>query len=337
MKKRVLIFGITGQIAFYLAEFLLKKDYEVYGVYRRTSLDIGERLNPLIKNIKLIEGDITDADSVLRAVKESNPDEIYNLAAQSHVPSSWSQPISTGDITGLGVVRILEAIRIVNPKIKFYQSSSSELFGKVQETPQKETTRFYPRSPYAAAKAYGYYITINYRESYGIFACNGILFNTESPKRPKQFVTRKISNSVAKIKLGKQEYFEIGNIDSKRDWEYAEDAVRAMWLMMQQDKPEDFVISTGKTYSVREFIEEAFKVVNMNIKWEGEGVNELGKVKGKVVVRINPKFYRPTEVDLLVGDYSNLHNKTGWKPKTTFPELVKMMVDNDIAEESNGK
>jgi len=329
-KKTALITGITGQDGSYLAELLLKKGYKVYGMYRRTSSDSLGRLGNLKKDITLLEGDLIDGFSIERIIKEANPDEIYNLAAQSYVPASWTQPISTADINSLGVLRILEAIRLTNSKIKFYQASTSELFGKVKETPQNENTSFYPRSPYGCSKAYAYYITINYRESYNLFACNGILFNHESPKRGKQFVTRKISHSVAKIKLGYQDYFEIGNIDAKRDWGYAKDYVEAMWLILQQKKPEDYVIGTGETHSIKEFIEEAFKVAKMPLVWKGKGINKVGISNKKTVVKINPKFYRPAEVDILLADNSKARKKLKWKPKTSFKKLVKIMVGYDI-------
>ncbi len=329
-KKRGLITGITGQDGAYLAEFLLNKGYEVYGFHRRTSMDVFDRIGHLRKEIKLVEGDVTDLGSIIRVIKEINPDEIYNLAAQSFVPDSWTQPISTVEINALGVINILEAIRILNPRIKFYQASTSEMFGKVHETPQTENTLFHPRSPYAASKAFGYYITQNYRESYNIFACNGVLFNHESSKRGKQFVTRKISHSVAKIKLGYQEYFEIGNMDAKRDWGYAGDYVEAMWLMMQKEKSDNYVIGTGETHSVREFIEESFKMVGMPIKWEGKGINEVGKYKDRIVVKVSPKFYRPAEVDYLLANPAKAKKVLGWTPKTKFKELVKMMVESDL-------
>ncbi len=329
-KKKALITGITGQDGSYLAEFLLKKDYEVYGLHRRTSLDVFDRIGHLRKEIKLVEGDVTDFGSIIRIIKELNPDEIYNLAAQSFVPDSWTQPISTVNINAMGVINILESIRILNPKIKFYQASTSEMFGKVQEIPQTETTPFHPRSPYAASKAFGYYITQNYRESYNIFACNGILFNHESPNRGKQFVTRKITHSVAKIKLGYQDFFEIGNLDTKRDWGFAGDYVEAMWLMMQKEKSDNYVIGTGKCHSVREFIEEAFKIVEMPIKWEGRGINEVGKYNGRIVVKVSPKFYRPAEVDYLLANPAKAKKELGWKSKTTFKELIKMMVESDL-------
>ncbi|HQF83325.1 MAG TPA: GDP-mannose 4,6-dehydratase, partial [Candidatus Pacearchaeota archaeon] len=322
--------GITGQDGSYLAELLINKGYEVYGLHRRTSMDVFDRIGNLRKEIKLVAGDVTDFGSIIRMIKEINPDEIYNLAAQSFVPDSWTQPISTVQINALGVINILEAIRILNPKIKFYQASTSEMFGKVKETPQNENTPFHPRSPYAASKAFSYYITQNYRESYNIFACNGILFNHESPKRGKQFVTRKITHSVAKIKLGYQDFFEIGNMDAKRDWGYAGDYVEAMWLMMQKEKSDNYVIGTGETHSVREFIEESFKVAGMPIKWEGKGIDEVGKYQDKVVVKVSPKFYRPAEVDLLLSDPSKAKKVLGWNPKVKFKELVKMMVESDL-------
>ncbi len=330
LEKKALVTGITGQDGSYLAELLINKGYEVYGLHRRTSMDVFDRIGNLRKEIKLVAGDVTDFGSIIRMIKEINPDEIYNLAAQSFVPDSWTQPISTVQINALGVINILEAIRILNPKIKFYQASTSEMFGKVKETPQNENTPFHPRSPYAASKAFSYYITQNYRESYNIFACNGILFNHESPKRGKQFVTRKITHSVAKIKLGYQDFFEIGNMDAKRDWGYAGDYVEAMWLMMQKEKSDNYVIGTGETHSVREFIEESFKVAGMPIKWEGKGIDEVGKYQDKVVVKVSPKFYRPAEVDLLLSDPSKAKKVLDWKPKVKFKELVKMMVESDL-------
>lgn len=334
-KKRALITGITGQDGPYLAEFLLNKGYEVYGMYRRSSLEIDERISELRNEINLVGGDLTDVPSMIKILKEINPDEVYNLASQSFVPDSWTQPISTSEITGVGVVKILEAIKLVNPKIRFYQASSSEMFGNTKEIPQNEKTPMLPRSPYGFSKVLGYNSTINYRESFGIHASNGILFNHESPKRGKQFVTRKISYAVAKIKLGIQEFFEIGNLGAKRDWGFAGDFVEAMWLMLQQEKPDDFVIATGKSYSVREFVEEAFKVVDMLIIWEGEGIYEVGRCDGKIVVKINPKFYRHAEVDTLCGDYTKAKKKLGWKPRTEFKDLVRMMVESDLKELQN--
>ena len=330
MNKKALITGITGQDGYYLSKFLLDKGYEVYGMYRRNSMDINERLFDMDNRINLVDGDLTDTASLIRVLKKVKPDEVYNLAAQSFVSESWTQPISTSDITALGVLRMLEAIKSTNLKTKFYQASSSEMFGKVQKVPQDEETLFYPRSPYGCSKVYGYNIVRNYRESYGMFACNGILFNHESPKRGRQFVTRKITNSVSKIKLGLQDVLELGNLDSKRDWGYAGDFVEAMWLMLQYYKPTDYVIATNEAHSVREFVEEAFNVVGMPIKWEGKEIDEVGKYNGKVVVKINPKFYRPAEVDTLLGDYTKAEKELNWKPKTKFKELVKMMVEADL-------
>ncbi|MBW2996337.1 GDP-mannose 4,6-dehydratase [Candidatus Woesearchaeota archaeon] len=327
---KALITGLTGQDGSYLAEFLLEKGYEVYGMHRRTSMDVFERIGKLKQKIHLVDGDLTDTASIIAILKEINPDEVYNLAAQSFVPASWTQPIATANITGVGVLRMLESIRLVNPKIRFYQASSSEMFGKAQEMPQKETTYFYPRSPYGVAKLYGYWITKNYRESYNIHASNGILFNHESPRRGKQFVTKKITHSVAKIKLGLQQEFSLGNLDAKRDWGYAGDYIEAMWLMLQQDSPGDYVIGTGETHSVREFVEAAFNAVDMPIEWEGKGLDEVGKHNGKVVVKVNPKFFRPAEVDILLADSSKAKKELGWQPKTSFKELVKMMVESDL-------
>jgi GDPmannose 4,6-dehydratase len=330
-KKRALITGLTGQDGSYLAELLLEKGYEVYGMHRRTSMDVFERIGDLRKKITLVEGDVTDmSSSILRLITEIHPDEIYNLAGQSFVPDSWTQSISTLQINAGGVLNILETIKNVNPKIKFYQASTSEMFGKVRENPQTEDTSFNPQSPYASAKLCAYNLTKNFREGFNIFACNGILFNHESPRRGKQFVTRKITHSVAKIKLGYQDFFEMGNLDAKRDWGYAKDYVEAMWLILQQDKPDDYVIGTGESHSVREFIEEAFKTVKMPIKWEGKGLNEVGKYNNKIVVKINSKFYRPGEVNYLLADPSKAKKELKWQPKTSFKELVKMMTEFDI-------
>ena len=320
MTKSALITGITGQDGSYLAEFLLNKGYKVFGTVRRLSTPNMENIKHLVHDVELLSADLLDQSSLADAVKEAQPDEVYNLAAQSFVKASWDQPVLTGEFTALGVTRILEAIRSVNPKIKYYQASSSEMFGKVVEVPQKETTRFHPRSPYGVAKAYGHYITLNYRESYNMFAVSGILFNHESPRRGIEFVTRKITNAVARIHLGKQDKLELGNMDAKRDWGYAADYVEAMWLMLQQDAPEDFVIATGETHSVREFVELAFASVGIK-DWE------------KYVVSNHPKHVRPAEVDLLIGDSSKAEKVLGWKPKTTFPELVDMMVKADIERE----
>lgn len=328
--KKALVTGITGQDGSYLAEFLLSKGYEVYGMYRRTSMDVFERIGDIKNKIQLVQGDSTDLSSMTRILKEIKPDEVYNLAAQSFVPASWTQPISTGDITALGVTRLLEAIRLANPKIKYYQASSSEMFGEVQENPQTEKTPFYPRSPYGVAKVYAYWITTNYRESYGLHASNGILFNHESPRRGKQFVTRKITHSIARIHHGVQDHFELGNLNAQRDWGFAGDYVEAMWMMLQQETPDDFVIATGEAHSVREFTEEAFKVIGKDIEWEGSGLGEVGKSNGKTLVKVNKKFYRPAEVEFLLGSPEKAKKVLGWKPKTNFKELVRMMVESDI-------
>ena len=319
-QKSALITGITGQDGSYLAEFLLSKGYKVYGLTRRTSTINFERIKHLVDKVTLLQGDLLDQSSLAQALMDAKPDEVYNLAAQSFVQTSWNQPVLTGEFTALGVTRMLEAIRHVNPKIKFYQASSSEMFGKVTETPQKETTRFYPRSPYGVAKVYGHYITLNYRESYDMFACSGILFNHESPRRGLEFVTRKISNAVARIHLGKQEKVELGNLDARRDWGFAGDYVEAMWLMLQQDEPDDFVVATGETHSVKEFIEIAFDVAGIK-DWQ------------KHVVADQPAFLRPAEVDYLIGDYTKAKKVLGWEPKTSFKELVTMMVKSDIEME----
>jgi GDPmannose 4,6-dehydratase len=312
---KALITGITGQDGSYLAEFLLNKGYEVFGLYRRASTESFQRLTHIKDKIKLVCGDITDQSSINNLMRDIKPDEVYNLAAQSFVPESWTQPILTGDVTGLGALRILEAIRHINPKIKFYQASSSEMFGKVQESPQTEKTPFYPRSPYGVAKVYAYWITKNYRESYGMFCCNGILFNHESPKRGKQFVTRKVTDSVAKIKLGLQKELALGNLESKRDWGFAGDYVEVMWLMMQYKEPEDFVIATGESHSIRELCEVAFSRVGLDYK---------------DYVKKDPKFYRPAEVDILIGDASKARKLLKWEPKIKFKELIEMMVDSDL-------
>ncbi|MBP7832621.1 MAG: GDP-mannose 4,6-dehydratase [Candidatus Levybacteria bacterium] len=316
-KKRALITGITGQDGSYLAEFLLKKDYEVFGLVRRLSTPNTENIRGFVDQVELISADLLDQKSLDDAVREANPDEVYNLAAQSFVKTSWNQAVLTGEYTALGVTRVLEALRTVNPKIKFYQASSSEMFGKVTEIPQKETTRFYPRSPYGVAKVYGHYITVNYRESYDMFAVSGILFNHESPRRGIEFVTRKISNAVARISLGKQKKIVLGNLDSKRDWGFAGDYVEAMWLMLQQDTPDDYVIATGQTHSIEDFVKLAFKEVGID-NWQD------------YVESNNPKFMRPAEVDALIGDYSKAKKVLGWEPKTSFQDLVSMMVKSDI-------
>jgi len=318
--KSALITGITGQDGPYLAEFLLSKGYKVAGTVRRLSTPNVENIKDITDKIELFSADLLDQGSLSDAIKESQPDEVYNLAAQSFVKASWDQPVLTGEFTALGVTRVLEAIRTVNPKIKFYQASSSEMFGKVTETPQRETTRFHPRSPYGVAKAYGHYITVNYRESYGIFACSGILFNHESPRRGIEFVTRKITNGVARIKLGLQDKLELGSLEPKRDWGYSGDYVEAMWLMLQQEQPDDYVIATGENHSVREFVEEAFKVAGIE-DWQ------------KYVFANEPKYMRPAEVDYLIGDASKANKVLGWKPKTSFKELVKIMVEADLERE----
>lgn len=331
-KRRALITGITGQDGSYLAELLLEKGYDVYGIMRRKSVVDYGNASHIKDKINFIYADMTDVISLISAMKISQADEVYNLAAQSFVATSWEQPLATAEIDALGVTNMLEAIRATNPKCRFYQASTSEMFGLVQEIPQKETTPFYPRSPYGVAKLYGHWITKNYRESYGLYACSGILFNHESERRGKEFVTRKITDAVAKIKLGKQEYLELGNIDAKRDWGHSKDYVKAMWLMLQQETPDDYVIATNETRSVREFVEEAFKCVDIKIKWQGEGVNEIGidVDTNNVVVKINPKFYRPAEVDILLGDPSKAEKNLGWKREISFGDLVKRMVENDL-------
>lgn len=330
--KRALITGINGQDGSYLAELLLEQGYKVYGLMRRKSkVDYGN-VEHIRNDIEFIYGDITDPISLINAMKISKADEVYNLAAQSFVATSWEQPIATAQIDGLGVTNMLEAIRVVKPEAKFYQASTSEMFGLVQEIPQKETTPFYPRSPYGVAKLYGHWITKNYKESYNMFACSGILFNHESERRGKEFVTRKITDAVARIKLGLQDKLELGNMDSKRDWGHAQDYVKAMWLMLQQEEADDYVVATGETHRVREFVEIAFKHVNMNIEWKGEGIDEKGidQKTGKVIVSVNPKFFRPAEVDILLGDPSKAEKKLGWKREISFEELVKRMVHNDL-------
>jgi len=315
-----LITGITGQDGSYLAEFLLEKGYDVVGMVRRSSTVTWERIEHIKDQISILQGDLHDQSSLLNLVKEAQPTEIYNLAAQSFVPTSWNQPNLTGEVTGLGVTRLLEVIRLVNPDIRFYQASSSEMFGKVQEVPQKEDTPFYPRSPYGVAKVYGHWITVNYRESYDLFAVSGILFNHESPRRGLEFVTRKITDAVARIKLGMADQLALGNLDSRRDWGFAKDYVRAMWLMLQQDEPDDFVVGTGETHSVREFCQAAFGHVGLNYE--------------DYVVQ-DPRFYRPAEVDLLVSDPSKAKKVLGWEPTVNFQELVSLMVEADLARLSD--
>jgi GDPmannose 4,6-dehydratase len=343
MSKVALITGVTGQDGSYLAEFLLQKGYEVHGIKRRTSLFNTARIDHLFHDphesgfdFTLHHGDMTDSSSLIRIIQEVNPDEIYNLAAQSHVAVSFEEPEYTANSDALGALRILEAIRILKleKKTRFYQASTSELYGLVQETPQKETTPFYPRSPYAVAKLYAYWITVNYREAYGMYACNGILFNHESPNRGETFVTRKITRALSRIKLGIQECLYLGNIDAKRDWGHAKDYIEMQWLMMQQDKPEDFVIATGVQYSVREFIERVAKELSIDIRWEGKGPKEEGfdNKTSKRIVAIDPRYFRPTEVETLLGDATKAHQKLGWSPKITFDELVKEMTESDLRE-----
>ncbi|MBD2867959.1 GDP-mannose 4,6-dehydratase [Paenibacillus arenilitoris] len=315
MTKNALITGITGQDGSYLAELLLEKGYKVFGLRRRTSVPILENIEHIKNEIEFIDGDLLDQGSLIQAVRVSNPDEVYNLAAQSFVGTSWIQPVLTGQSTGIGVTNMLEAVRLTRPEARFYQASSSEMFGKVVETPQKETTPFYPRSPYGVAKLYGHWITVNYRESFDMFACSGILFNHESPRRGVEFVTRKVTDAVARIKLGLQNELRMGNLDAKRDWGFAGDYVKAMWLMLQQDKPDDFVISTGETHTVEELVEIAFGHAGLN--W-------------REYVVIDPKFVRPAEVDLLLGDCTKAKDKLGWKLEVGFEELIKMMVDADL-------
>lgn len=330
--KKALITGITGQDGSYLAELLLEKGYQVFGLVRRkSSADYGNAEH-LIGKVKFIYGDMTDSISLINAMKISQADEVYNLAAQSFVGTSWEQPLATADIDAIGVTNLLEAIRIIKPSARFYQASTSEMFGLVQEIPQRETTPFYPRSPYGVAKLYGHWITKNYRESYDMHASSGILFNHESERRGIEFVTRKITNSVAKISLGLQEKLELGNMDAKRDWGHAKDYVNAMWLMLQQEKADDYVVATGETHTVREFVELAFAEVGIEIEWQGKEENEIGinKLNGKIVVCINPDFYRPAEVELLLGSPEKAEKHLGWVRQVSFNELIKLMVKNDL-------
>lgn len=330
--KNALITGITGQDGSYLAELLLSKGYNVYGIMRRKSVVDFGNVEHIKDKIKFIYADMTDIVSLINAMKVSNADEVYNLAAQSFVATSWEQPVATAEIDAVGVTNMLEAIKIVNPKARFYQASTSEMFGLVQEIPQSEKTPFYPRSPYGVAKLYGHWITKNYRESYDLFACSGILFNHESERRGKEFVTRKITDAAARIKFGILDCLELGNMDSKRDWGHSKDYVNAMWLMLQQEKPDDYVIATNETRTVREFVEIAFKTAGIEIEWSGKGVDEIGKDKatGKTVVKVNPKFFRPAEVDILLGNPQKAESVLGWKREIDFPELVKRMVENDL-------
>lgn len=340
--KKAVITGITGQDGAYLAQLLLEKGYMVYGTYRRAastnfwrSDELGIRANP---NFHLVEHDLTDLGSSIRLLKKSEATEVYNLAAQSFVAVSFDQPMTTGQITGLGPLNLLEAIRIVNPQIRFYQASTSEMFGKVQHIPQTEETPFYPRSPYGVAKLYAHWMTINYRESYDIFGTSGILFNHESPLRGLEFVTRKITDAVARIKLGKLDCVELGNLEAKRDWGYAKDYVEGMWRMLQADKPETYVLATGRTETVRDFVRMAFKAAGMELEFKGSGENETGVEvsSGKTVVKVNPKFYRPAEVELLIGSPEKAKRELGWEPKTTLEELCRMMVEADLKRVERG-
>jgi GDPmannose 4,6-dehydratase len=340
--KKAIVTGITGQDGAYLAELLLTKGYEVFGTYRRTSSvnfwrieELGVHTNP---NLHLVEYDLTDASGSIRLLADIKPDEVYNLAAQSFVAVSFEQPITTANITGLGALHLLEAIRIVNPKIKFYQASTSEMFGKVQEIPQTEKTPFYPRSPYGVAKLFAHWITMNYRESYNLFACSGILFNHESPLRGKEFVTRKITDTVAKISVGKSDVLELGNMDSKRDWGYAKEYVDGMYRMLQHDQPDNYVLATNQNRTVRQFVELAFKAVGVEIVWKGMKEQETGidKKTGKTRVRINPRYYRPCEVELLIGNPQKAKIQLGWEPKTSLEDLCTMMVEADIRRNRSG-
>jgi GDPmannose 4,6-dehydratase len=340
--KTALITGITGQDGAYLAELLLGKGYVVHGAYRRASSvnfwrieELGIQHHP---NLHLAEYDLTDLSSSIRLLQESTPDEVYNLAAQSFVAVSFDQPVTTAEITGLGAVNLLEAIRIVNPNIRFYQASTSEMFGKVQEIPQTEATPFYPRSPYGVAKLYAHWMTINYRESHGIFGCSGILFNHESPLRGREFVTRKITDGMARIRLGKQSVLELGNMDARRDWGFAREYVDGMWRMLQADRPDTYVLATHRTETVRDFVSMAGKAAGFDLAWEGVAEKEVGidTQTGKVLVRVNPKFYRPAEVELLIGNPAKAKEKLGWEPKTTLEQLCQMMVEADLRRNETG-
>jgi GDPmannose 4,6-dehydratase len=338
LAKKALITGITGQDGAYLSKLLLDKGYDVYGAFRRTSdLHLGRHRHLGIEDrISYIPLELIEFTNIHRILEKVLPDEVYNLGAQSFVALSFEQPVFTADVTGLGAMRVLEGIRDVNPKIKFYQASSSEMFGKVRETPQNEQTPFYPRSPYAVSKLFAHCTTVNYRESYGLFACSGILFNHESPLRGLEFVTRKITRAVARIKHGLQKDIRLGNLDARRDWGYAKEYVEAMWLMLQQPEPGDYVVATGETHSVREFVEAAFGEIGTEIEWSGKGVHEKGvdKATGKTVVIVDPEFFRPAEVDVLTGDFSKAKEKLGWEPRMTFKELVSVMMKHDLEEVS---
>lgn len=345
-KRKALITGITGQDGSYLAEFLLDKGYEVHGTIRRSSSFNTSRIDHIYKdrhssnvNLFLHYSDLSDSSNISRLIESIKPDEIYNLGAQSHVKVSFDMPEYTADVVGLGALRILDAIKETGVKTKFYQASSSEMFGKVKEIPQKETTPFHPRSPYGCAKVFAYWTTVNYRESYGIFACNGILFNHESQRRGSTFVTKKITEGLVKISLGLQDTLYLGNLDSKRDWGHAKDYVEGMWLMLQAKKPDDYVLATGETHTVREFINEAAKVLKLDIVWKGKGLNEKGidKKTGKVIIAVDPKYFRPAEVDLLIGDSSKAKKILKWSPKITFKELVRLMVTDDLQKYESKK
>lgn len=337
--KKALVTGITGQDGAYLAKLLLEKGYEVFGSFRRTAEFNSSKLHKLgiDSDIKYVSLELLEISNIIRTLEKIKPDEIYNLAAQSFVGISFEQPILTSDITALGTLRLLEGMRTIGGGSKFYQASSSEMFGKVQETPQKETTPFYPRSPYAVAKLFAHWATVNYRESYDYFACSGILFNHESPLRGHEFITRKITSSIAKIVRGSLDHIELGNLDSQRDWGYAAEYVDAMWRMLQQDKADDYVIATGECHSVREFAELAFECAGFKLVWEGKGVEEIGRDQktGKTLIKISPEFFRPAEVDLLKGDFSKAKTKLGWEPKTKFKKLVELMTEEDLKEAKN--
>ncbi|MGV8864874.1 MAG: GDP-mannose 4,6-dehydratase [Pseudomonas sp.] len=342
-KKSVIITGITGQDGAYLTQLLLEKGYKVYGTYRRTSSVNFWRLEELgvaaHENLELVEHDLTDLGASIRLLQKAEPSEVYNLAAQSFVGVSFDQPLTTAEITGLGVVNLLEAIRIVNPKIRFYQASTSEMFGKVQQIPQTETTDFYPRSPYGVAKLYAHWMTINYRESYGIFAASGILFNHESPLRGKEFVTRKITDAVARISLGRQGVLDLGNMDAKRDWGFAKEYVEGMWRILQADEPDTFVLGTNRAETVRDFVSMAFKFVDINLEWKGNADNEHGiDIRtGKTVIQVNPKFYRPAEVELLIGNPEKARRVLGWEASTSLEQLCQLMVEADLERVKIGK
>jgi GDPmannose 4,6-dehydratase len=334
--KKALVTGITGQDGAYLSKFLLDKGYQVYGTYRRTSEMNMDKLKfmGVDEKISYVPVELLEFTNIFRALEQIQPDEIYNLGAQSFVYSSFEEPVFTADVTGLGPLRILESIRAVNPKMKFYQASSSEMFGKAQTVPQNEKTPFYPRSPYAIAKLFGHWATVNYRESYGLFACSGILFNHESPLRGLEFVTKKVAHSVARIEKGLQNEIKLGNLDARRDWGYAKEYVEAMWMMLQQDKPDDYVIATGEPHSIRDFVEAAFAEIDIRIVWKGKGQEEKGidAVSGKALVIVDPEFFRPADVDFLKGDSTKAREKLGWYPRTTFKDLVKIMMDHELKQ-----